>query len=77
MIHGMRNAAPPFSAAMRGKRHRFPVPTAKPSPARISPHREEKVSCFAKVKIPFSIQDQKSPCQNLFLSFNRIAIVWP
>ena len=34
---------------MRGKRHMFPVPTAMPSPARMSPQRDEKDSSFAIV----------------------------
>ena len=47
-IQGIRNAAPPFSAAIRGNLHRFPVPTARPRPARINPHREENLSPRAK-----------------------------
>ena len=46
IIQGMRNAAPPFCAAIRGKRQRFPVPTAIPSPARITAQREENISGF-------------------------------
>ena len=45
-IQGMRNAAPPFCAAIRGKRQRFPVPTAIPIPARITAQREENISGF-------------------------------
>ena len=55
-IQGIRNAAPPFSAAMRGKRHKLPVPTARPRPARSSPHREEKVSRFVNVKSPCRVK---------------------
>ena len=43
-IHGMRKAAPPFCAAILGKRQRLPVPTAIPRPATITAPREEKVS---------------------------------
>ena len=44
MSQGIKNAAPPFWAAIRGKRQRFPVPTAIPRPARMSAHRDEKIS---------------------------------
>ena len=49
MNQGIRNAAPPFCATMRGNRHMFPVPIAIPSPATISPQREENVSCLLMI----------------------------
>ena len=52
IIQGIRNAAPPFSAAIRGNLHKFPVPTAKPRPARINPHLEENLSPRAKLVPP-------------------------
>ena len=47
MSQGIRKAAPPFCATMRGNRHMFPVPIAMPRQATIRPHRDEKVSCLA------------------------------
>ena len=44
MSHGMRKAAPPFWAAIRGNRHKLPAPIAMPNPARIRPHLDVKVS---------------------------------
>lgn len=52
ITQGMRKAAPPFCATMRGKRHMFPVPTAIPRPARIRPQREVKLSCLFIVPSP-------------------------
>jgi hypothetical protein len=45
-----RNAPPPFSAAMRGNLHMFPVPTAIPNMASIIPQRELKV-CFVTLPV--------------------------
>ena len=46
MSQGIKKAAPPFCATMRGNRHMFPVPTAIPRQTTIKPHREEEGFLF-------------------------------
>ena len=41
---GIRNAPPPFSATILGKRQRLPAPTAMPIPATMTPQRDVKKS---------------------------------
>ena len=57
--HGTRKEPPPLAPTIRGNRQMFPVPTAAPMVAKISPIRPPKVSPDISLKLP-SI-DQSKP----------------